>query len=96
MLDLRCFREIWSADFEWRGADGDRPDPQCVVAWERRSGRKIQLRRNEMGPFPPYPVEFRNRCSSPTMLPPKSVATSLSVGRSPRAFSTCTPSSADT
>jgi hypothetical protein len=55
MLDLP-FREIWLVDFEYAASEGERPDPVCLVAWEARTGRKVQRWRNEMGASPPYDV----------------------------------------
>jgi hypothetical protein len=40
---LPLFREVWCVDFEFRGAEGDRPSPVCMVAYEFRSGRTIRL-----------------------------------------------------
>jgi hypothetical protein len=59
------FREIWCADFEFYpgaglangGKDGDKATVLCLVAKEMRSGRVIQLWQDELGPFPPYPLD---------------------------------------
>jgi DNA polymerase family A len=53
------FSEVWAVDFEFRPQDsreGNRPDPICLVAYELKSGRKLRLWRDELGPFPPYSV----------------------------------------
>jgi len=54
------YREIWCVDFEFRpagGREGSRPDVICLVAQERRSGRTIRLRMDELGRYPPYPTD---------------------------------------
>ena len=51
------YREIWAVDFEFSQPPGERPDPACLVALELRSGRKIRLWRDELGPSPPYPTD---------------------------------------
>lgn len=38
-----CYREIITADFEFRGDDGDQPIPICYVAHELKSGRKHRV-----------------------------------------------------
>src|SRR5215472_8822729 len=42
------FREVWFCDFEFRGADGDLPEPVWMVARERRSGRELRLWREDL------------------------------------------------
>src|ERR1700761_9090277 len=42
------FREVWAVDFEFNGADGERPRPVCMAARERGSGREIRLWRDEL------------------------------------------------
>jgi hypothetical protein len=51
---LDAFREIWTVDFEFQSAPGERPVPVCLVAWELRTGRKLQLWREDFGTLPPY------------------------------------------
>jgi hypothetical protein len=50
------FTHIWFADFEFRGAPGERPEPICVVAHELRSGRRLALWQDELRRLttPPY------------------------------------------
>lgn len=47
-MALRDYREIIVADFEFRGAPGERPEPVCMVAHEVRSGRTIRLWGDEL------------------------------------------------
>ena len=51
---LGPFREVWAADFEFVAHPGERPDVVCLVARELKSGRVIQLWRDQLGPVPPY------------------------------------------
>ena len=51
---LGPFREVWAADFEFVAPPGERPDVVCLVARELKSGRVIQLWRDQLGPVPPY------------------------------------------
>jgi hypothetical protein len=51
------FPEIWAVDFEYYGADGDRPTPICLVAKELKSGRVVRQWCDEFGPFPPYRLD---------------------------------------
>jgi DNA polymerase I len=53
---LDGFRQIFLFDFEFWTAPGERPDPVCLVAWELRSGQKLRLWRDQLGPSPPYPI----------------------------------------
>jgi DNA polymerase I len=53
---LEVFREVWSVDFEFGAAPGERPVPVCLVAWELRTGRKLRLWRDDFGAAPPYSV----------------------------------------
>lgn len=54
-MDLRDFFEIWVADFEFRAAPGERPEPVCLVAHEVRSGRSVKLWGHELTSSPcPY------------------------------------------
>src|SRR5258705_5233374 len=48
------FEEIWLHDFEFVALPGERPDVVCLAAQELRSGRTIQLWRDELGKVPPY------------------------------------------
>jgi DNA polymerase I len=48
------FDEIWLHDFEFVARPGERPDVACLAAHELRSGRTIQLWRDELGNQPPY------------------------------------------
>jgi DNA polymerase I len=56
VIDLP-FPEVWAVDFEYYGADGDRPTPVCLVAKELKTGRVIRQWRDEFGPFPPYRLD---------------------------------------
>jgi hypothetical protein len=60
VYDARYFDEVWCVDTEFRGADGDRPDPQCLCALELKSGREIRMWADEFGSFPPYSVGRRS------------------------------------
>ena len=42
------FAEIWVCDFEFRGGEGERPSPLCLVAREVRSSRYIRMWRSEL------------------------------------------------
>jgi DNA polymerase I len=53
-LDALPYRQIWCVDFEFAALPGERPDPECLVARELRSGAKIRLARSQFGPHPPY------------------------------------------
>jgi DNA polymerase I len=53
------FDEIWPFDFEFISRPGERPDVVCLVARELRSGRTLQLWRNELGKAPPYRMDRR-------------------------------------
>jgi DNA polymerase family A len=48
------FEEIWAHDFEFIALPGERPDVVCLSAVELRSGRTINLWRDELGGQPPY------------------------------------------
>jgi hypothetical protein len=54
---LTSFREIWVGDFEFNGADGDRPRPVCMVARESRSGREIRLWRDDLAKLKAAPFD---------------------------------------
>jgi hypothetical protein len=50
-------REIWAADFEFRAAPGELPEPVCLVARELLTGRTIRLWGDALkSPLPPYSV----------------------------------------
>lgn len=55
MLD--AFEEIVLCDFEFYGADGDRPNVVCLCARELRSGREFRLWRDQLGNEPPYRID---------------------------------------
>jgi len=57
LLAALPFREIWLVDFEFNGALGDIQNPVCLVALEIKSGREIQLFRDEFGGLPPYATD---------------------------------------
>jgi DNA polymerase I len=42
------FSEVWLCDFEFGGADGERPRVRCMVAKEFRSGREIRMWGHEL------------------------------------------------
>jgi DNA polymerase-1 len=48
------FDEVWLHDFEFIARPGERPDVVCLAAHELRSGRTIQLWRDELRAPPPY------------------------------------------
>jgi DNA polymerase I len=48
------FEEVWLIDTEYVSLPGERPDPVCLVAWELRSGRKLRLWKDRLGPVPPF------------------------------------------
>jgi DNA polymerase I len=52
------FREIWLVDFEFSAPPGERSGPVCVVAWELKSGKKLQLWRDQLRAMshPPYNI----------------------------------------
>jgi hypothetical protein len=47
-LMFQAFREIWAVDFEFNGADGERPRPLCMVAQEYYSRREVRLWRDDL------------------------------------------------
>ena len=54
------FAEVWLHDFEFVSKPGERPDVVCLVARELRSGRTLQLWRDDLdkcGATPPYRVD---------------------------------------
>jgi hypothetical protein len=57
MFDALPFKEIWAVDFEFNARPGDRPNPVCMAARELRSGRRLRLWVDELGPEPPFPID---------------------------------------
>lgn len=54
-MAVSSFSEIWAADFEFRAAPGECPEPVCLVATELLSGRTLRLWGEEMRtPTAPY------------------------------------------
>lgn len=54
-MSLRAYSAIWVADFEFRAAPGEQPEPVCMVAHEVRSGKTIKLWGDELVSSPcPY------------------------------------------
>ena len=59
------FAQIWCVDTEFYpgrgydngGVDGDPMTPLCLVAIEMRTGRVVRLWQDELGRFPPYPLD---------------------------------------
>ena len=47
-LEALPFVELWVVDFEFVATPGEPPDPVCMVAHELRSGRQLNLRRQEL------------------------------------------------
>jgi hypothetical protein len=54
---LEAFEEIVLCDFEFYGADGDRPTVVCLCARELRSGREFRLWHDQLGAEPPYRID---------------------------------------
>ena len=54
-----AFEEIWFVDFEFISRPGERPDVLCLCAYEIRTGRRIQLWEDQLGPTPPYRTDDR-------------------------------------
>jgi DNA polymerase I len=57
----RCtetFTEVWLVDFEFGSASGENPEPICLVAWEVRSGRRLQIWEDRLRgeSEPPYSI----------------------------------------
>jgi hypothetical protein len=59
---LGQFAELWAFDFEFRQADGDRPEPICLVARELRTRRTVRMWQDEINAAdrPPYPTDGRS------------------------------------
>lgn len=56
MFTALPFNEIWAVDFEFNGRSGDRPYPVCMTARELRSGQRLRLWADELGPKPPFSI----------------------------------------
>lgn len=59
-MALNRFTQVWNIDFEFRQPAGERPEPNCLVALEQRSGVILrlgpdELRRLDRPPFPTGP-----------------------------------------
>jgi hypothetical protein len=59
-MNLDRFQQIWFCDFEFQQPAGERPEPNCLVAIEQRSGVTLrlgpdELRRLDRAPFPTGP-----------------------------------------
>jgi len=50
------FNEIWAVDFEFNAEPGNRPNPVCMAARELRSGRRLRIWADELGPQPPFSI----------------------------------------
>ena len=57
MDQLRHYREVWLADFEFSAPDGERPTPVCLVAREYFSNRLVRLFADELQDRPPFPTD---------------------------------------
>jgi hypothetical protein len=55
---LAPFRQVWGVDFEFSAPAGEMPSPVCLTARELRSGRTLQLWRDELLSHerPPYDI----------------------------------------
>ena len=53
------FEEIWFEDIELIPLPGERPDVLCWCALELRTGRRIQLWDEQIGPTPPFRTDSR-------------------------------------
>ena len=51
---LSRFEQVWLHDFEFVAQPGEHPDVVCLAAYELRSGRTLQLWRNQLTGTPPY------------------------------------------
>jgi DNA polymerase I len=56
LLDQLPFKQVWAIDCEFIATGGDRPVPVCMVAQELRSGRKLRLWADQLGPRPPFEI----------------------------------------
>jgi hypothetical protein len=56
MVQLNDFKEIWSHDFEYKAALGERVQVHCLVAHELRSGQRVRLWRDHLS-VPPYRMD---------------------------------------
>ena len=57
--EFAAFEEIWFVDFEFISRPGEHPDVLCLCAYEIRTGRRIQLWEDQLGPAPPYRTDDR-------------------------------------
>ena len=57
--EFAAFEEIWFVDFEFISRPGEHPDVLCLCAYELRTGRRIQLWEDQLGPAPPYRTDDR-------------------------------------
>ena len=57
-MDAHYCEQVWLVDFEFRAADGERPEPVCLVARELRSERLVRLFGAELlgRRLPPYGI----------------------------------------
>ena len=53
------FEEIWFEDTEFIPPPGERPDVLCLCAYELRTGRRIELWDEQIGPTPPFRTDRR-------------------------------------
>ena len=68
------FEEVVCCDFEFYGREGNRPTVVCLVAKELRSGRNFGCGRTNYRQSH-HTASTAGLCSSPTMPPPRCVAT---------------------
>jgi hypothetical protein len=54
------YEEVWAADSEFENGDtGDRYRPVCYTAIELRTGRTVQVWRDQLGPAPPFRIDAK-------------------------------------
>jgi DNA polymerase I len=56
-IDTLPYREVWIVDFEFGAKPGESPVPVCLVGWELRGGRKVEVWRDDFCDVPPYPTD---------------------------------------
>jgi DNA polymerase I len=56
LLDQLPFQQVWAVDFEFIANRGERPIPVCIVAQELRSGQKLRLWADQLGPQPAFAI----------------------------------------